>query len=457
MSMKTNRSAASSSNMSTTIVTILCLLGMICVLLLASCGGGTGGTGGDGSTRISGKLLNQDRQPVAAGNIAISETGDSSVSDSEGNFALNAEVPGNTVTFFVEKDSTEASATLSDVPDRPLAIDVTLQLDQPRRALSIAEPKIAPRPPPTPSGAITPAPTATSNSPSLSIGRTEVAVLIHATTGTLDRATLMLAEKRSERGYFIAWGTDASTNTTTYRSSVRLLRDHASTLLVQTKNGPTFTIEVSPVDSNAAQLTIYARLLPLSSPGAGIPNGAGLASGFQASHIFPDRYSVPTVRMSPQPDTSLLPTPTPTIDPTYFPTPSSLSASFTVRYANGNRLLGSRLVFADPNIGTVPLIQNTTYSNTFEARFPMPRTTNTQQFTLETPSRSYSGTLEGLSSLAGGYMSLQFSLLPRRQSDDPSTAAPRWIEIDHIYPEGAARGDLRLSALEPTPPPSYHD
>lgn len=93
--------------------------------LLNGCGGGGSGSGNN-SFLITGQVLNQSFVPLALLQLSIFETGDTTETDSNGNFALETiHLPSYTI--LVESEENAASLTIPDVPGNARQAIVSLE------------------------------------------------------------------------------------------------------------------------------------------------------------------------------------------------------------------------------------------------------------------------------------------------------------------------------------------
>ncbi len=129
---------------------LLTLIFAFVLLNVPGCGGGTTGTGGTGSTEFSGKLLDEAGAPVSNAVVTIEETGDTAITDTEGNFTVETEVSTSTVTVHVQSDSTDAKTTIDQIPADPKSIAVTLQLNRRKNILEVKRRDVIQRPTRTP-------------------------------------------------------------------------------------------------------------------------------------------------------------------------------------------------------------------------------------------------------------------------------------------------------------------
>ena len=126
------------------------------LLLLIACGGGSTGTGGTGS-EFSGKLVDITDKPVQDGTLTIEETGDSSTTDGEGNFAIEADVPPGMVTILVQAENSEGKTVMNDIPTGRQQVILNLKFNAREHTVEVTDRVVKPRPKPT----AKPRPTAT--------------------------------------------------------------------------------------------------------------------------------------------------------------------------------------------------------------------------------------------------------------------------------------------------------
>lgn len=121
---------------------------VLLILLLATCGGGTSGTdnGGPILTRISGNLSISSGSPVIGASITIEESGDSTLTASNGDFSIQTELPGTQATFLVEEPDLKAKAIVSELPKNPKALEVALVLDRASQTVDIRKSQVVEQP-----------------------------------------------------------------------------------------------------------------------------------------------------------------------------------------------------------------------------------------------------------------------------------------------------------------------
>jgi len=124
---------------------------LVAFLFLSGCGGGTTGTGGTGSDEFAGRIVSISGKPIVSANVVIEETGDSTVSDNNGDFRIETStVTPKQATLLVETASAHGSVVVDQLPDGPAIIEVSLQLDEKQNSLAVTSKKIRPKKKPTP-------------------------------------------------------------------------------------------------------------------------------------------------------------------------------------------------------------------------------------------------------------------------------------------------------------------
>lgn len=120
------------------------------IIAFPGCGGGTTGTGGTGSTEFSGKILDDSGAPVGNAMVTIEETGDSAVTDDQGNFTVETSIESSSVTVRVQSEATDVKTTVDDIPDEPQSIAVTFEINRRKNTLSVKRRDVIQRPTRTP-------------------------------------------------------------------------------------------------------------------------------------------------------------------------------------------------------------------------------------------------------------------------------------------------------------------
>ncbi|MCB0320931.1 MAG: hypothetical protein KDD60_08390 [Bdellovibrionales bacterium] len=104
--------------------------------LLIGCGGSTTGTGG---VSVEGKVLVADAQgtvtPVSNAQVFVTETGDSAVSDANGNYVIVTDKRA-AYTLLVEVEEFSATTTITDVPANVSKVKANLRLDRESNTVS---------------------------------------------------------------------------------------------------------------------------------------------------------------------------------------------------------------------------------------------------------------------------------------------------------------------------------
>ena len=133
------------------------------LLLFAACGGGSTGTGGTGS-EFSGKLVDITGKPVQNATLTIEETGDGSLTDAEGNFVIESDIPAGSVTLLVQAENSEGKTVMKDIPTGRQQVILNLRFNARDHTVEITDRVVKPRPKPTakPRPTSTPRPSRTS-------------------------------------------------------------------------------------------------------------------------------------------------------------------------------------------------------------------------------------------------------------------------------------------------------
>ena len=107
-------------------------------LFVCGCGGGTSGTG-TGERSFDGRVQSTDGTPVAGASVTIVETGESTITDTVGAFAILSDVAGTSIALLIEADtlSTTVQVEALDVPDTAVHVDVTVDEDSPQQSVSV--------------------------------------------------------------------------------------------------------------------------------------------------------------------------------------------------------------------------------------------------------------------------------------------------------------------------------
>ena len=93
-------------------------------LSLMGCGGGTSGTGVDERARVSARILNQDRMPLAQVLVTELEEGASDTTDDDGVFEFYVDQQANEYTLEIERaDGKRALVVLHGVETDAVASD----------------------------------------------------------------------------------------------------------------------------------------------------------------------------------------------------------------------------------------------------------------------------------------------------------------------------------------------
>lgn len=101
-------------------------------ILLTACGGGTSGTAIGNSRNITGTITLADGTPLTGANVTLVETGDSDITDNQGNFEINTNFSGTDFNLLIENDTISQTIAVNN-PDNEvntIHIDVSLSTAQ---------------------------------------------------------------------------------------------------------------------------------------------------------------------------------------------------------------------------------------------------------------------------------------------------------------------------------------
>lgn len=87
---------------------------LLSLLFFASCGGGTSGSG---LKRYEGRIATADNQALSEISVTIENTGDSSVTNSGGEFVIDSQAAGPDVNFLLESPDFISRFVLKDIPE----------------------------------------------------------------------------------------------------------------------------------------------------------------------------------------------------------------------------------------------------------------------------------------------------------------------------------------------------
>ncbi len=100
---------------------------LIFILTMAGCGGGSEGTGS--LNTLSGVVSSVQSQPVAGALITVAETGQTTVTDSEGKFTIETPSEISDVTLAVSADSVDGNVVVNNLPQDPSQVSLEIQVD----------------------------------------------------------------------------------------------------------------------------------------------------------------------------------------------------------------------------------------------------------------------------------------------------------------------------------------
>jgi len=96
-------------------------------LFLEGCGGGSSGTG---STRLfEGTVVTSDRYPISGATVTIADTGDSTTTDPNGRFSVEAVTDSGNVDLTIEAGDVDTSVTVPDLSSDSSTVKVEVEID----------------------------------------------------------------------------------------------------------------------------------------------------------------------------------------------------------------------------------------------------------------------------------------------------------------------------------------
>lgn len=102
------------------------ILVFIVAFFFVSCGGGTSGSG---LKTYQGTVTTVDNKALPQVAVTIEDTGDSSFTNNEGQFAIKSNASGSEVRFLLESPQFSSRFTLKDIPDESSRIEMTVTVD----------------------------------------------------------------------------------------------------------------------------------------------------------------------------------------------------------------------------------------------------------------------------------------------------------------------------------------
>ncbi len=108
------------------------LLGVAAVLVLLvflfGCGGGSSGTGLQGPV-LEGLIVSPEGEGVEGVTVTVSETGDQTVSDQNGEFSVDVTEPVDGITVQLDGGQIQTGISVNNIPDSTTGIDIAVTVD----------------------------------------------------------------------------------------------------------------------------------------------------------------------------------------------------------------------------------------------------------------------------------------------------------------------------------------
>ena len=115
-----------------------CILLASLFIFFLGCDGGTEGTSPIRRVEVSGRLTSAvSRGQIPGAQVTVLQTGDSGVTDAQGNFAISAGISGDSLTLSVDSGEISASVDVDDFNSSTTALFVELELDTENGGLSV--------------------------------------------------------------------------------------------------------------------------------------------------------------------------------------------------------------------------------------------------------------------------------------------------------------------------------
>lgn len=117
----------------------ICLIVSISLIVSAAlfsigCGGGSAGTG---TTSFQGKLLTPENEPVAGAIVTVVETGESAVTDKNGQFVLETASSNNNVAIQVEAPDVTATVTVPRASSNDSKVGLELEVNSETATITV--------------------------------------------------------------------------------------------------------------------------------------------------------------------------------------------------------------------------------------------------------------------------------------------------------------------------------
>ena len=104
-------------------------LSLLITVLIIGCGGGTTGTGSTGASDFRGRIALDNGTPLSGVEVTVSETGESAVTDENGQFQFEASFTGAEVNLFLETSGLQGTLNLGEIPnDSIVDVDIVIAI-----------------------------------------------------------------------------------------------------------------------------------------------------------------------------------------------------------------------------------------------------------------------------------------------------------------------------------------
>jgi hypothetical protein len=102
---------------------------LIITLSIFGCGGSTSGTGG---VTVEGRIIELNNRPIEMAKITVVQSGESAVSDSQGNFSINTPF-ASTLELLIEENEFSVQSKIENIPDNIEAVVVEITVNRQAR------------------------------------------------------------------------------------------------------------------------------------------------------------------------------------------------------------------------------------------------------------------------------------------------------------------------------------